>query len=302
MSDTQLHRTKPSSTSWLTWSLILICLPFALLVIVMSLIETPAATCGLLFAGIYVLAFTLPLRLSPMWPRAGWRWYLASLLWGSSAALVLVLASGSGWSTITDKLGWESLEASFAGAYPEEIAKSVGVLLILFTSSRCTRPWHGFVTGALVGLGFEVFENITYGAMGALLHPNSDAQGMLNSWLLRSIAGLGLHVFLTALAGYGLGLAVFMHGWDRVQRLQAIFAGLGSAFLLHFLWNVMWATELIQIAVMIIVGLVLYIATAVVWVRCHRAARRDLPLVVTKPPLRSIDDLPLAHGGTIPGL
>ncbi|QNE88651.1 PrsW family intramembrane metalloprotease [Corynebacterium incognita] len=60
------------------------------------------------------------------------------------------------------------------GAYPEELAKALGLFLLLVTFRELHRPWHGFLGSAVVGLGFETAEYIFYGFMGALTDPVSD--------------------------------------------------------------------------------------------------------------------------------
>ncbi|CAB0673761.1 PrsW family intramembrane metalloprotease [Corynebacterium diphtheriae] len=286
------QRAQPASISWVLWTLIGISIPVIAFFTFANFFASPiAAFLGVLFGLVYFAVGTALFFFSPMWPTAGWKWYFACIGWGAGASFCIVMLSAAPFTDLTDKLGWEAISASFAGAYPEEIAKSLGVLLILFTFSKLTRPWHGFVTGAMIGLGFEVFENISYGVLGAMSDPNTDITGALYSWGIRSIAGPGLHVAFTAIAGYGIGLAVFRYGWDTLQRFLVGLCALGVAFFLHFTWNLQFDSYAKQIANFIIVALILYPLMVWLWLRCHRQAKNDLGVVRMKSPITTIAEL-----------
>ncbi|GGG81076.1 PrsW family intramembrane metalloprotease [Corynebacterium pelargi] len=257
------------------------------------LLSPTASLLGICLAVVYVVGFGALFRFSGLWPKTApvW-WSVACLAWGAGVSFGLVLLSADAWMTLTDNLGWEVVTASFAGAWPEEAAKALGVLLILYATNACTRPWHGFVTGGLIGLGFEVFENILYGGVGAMLDPNSDLEGALTMWALRFVAGPGLHVFLTAVAGFGIGLALFSYRWDKVQRLQALLTGLAWSFTLHFVWNIQWPQWWMQLTGMCIVAILLYGTAIGIWIWSRRAIREDAGVVVVKRPVTRFEDLP----------
>lgn len=224
---------------WIAWVIALIGLPASLVVTVMNATLSAAGFgLGLLFVAAYLVVGILLFRVGPLWPSAGPLYVLSCLLWGAVISFGLVVVPALGWTEITDKLGWTMVEASFGGAYPEELAKALGTLVILYSFRTLNRPWHGFVTGGLVGLGFEVNENLLYGAMGAVLDANSDFDGTVAMWGMRLVAGPGLHVVMTAISGWGIGLAVFQR--NSLRSLWWV----GVAFAMHFLWNIMWPSEL----------------------------------------------------------
>lgn len=253
---------------------------------------------GLLGIGLgvaYVLLLLWLLSRSPMWPErsgSGWRWIAASLLWGGGVSFALVMLGGMPILTLVERLGLVTVSASFGGAYPEEIAKVLGVGVLLFTFRALNRPWHGFVTGALIGLGFEVTENVMYGGFGALLDPNTDITGTLSMWGLRVFVGPGLHIIFSALAGWGLGQAVFTAGKSTAWRLARAGGWLFVAFALHFAWNLLWTSERAQIISYVVVALVMYPLFIWVWVRAHRAARADASYAFTPAPVTSLRALP----------
>lgn len=177
---------------------------------------------------------------SILWRPAG-AWPLLAIGWGAFAAFVFVLAAGEAMSTISAAIGWEAAEAALGGAWPEEVGKVAGIALILLALPRLwNRPWDGLIVGIFVGLGFELIENIQYGVTGALEDANSDVDGMLFLWFIRAVAGPGLHVFFSGVAGFGLGLALLHPSLTTSRRLTIGLAAPIAAFVMHFLWNYAW--------------------------------------------------------------
>lgn len=193
----------------------------------------------LVSAAVIALVWWLMSR-SPLWRPAG-AWPLPALAWGAFASFVFVLAAGDAMTTIAAGLGWEAAEASLGGAWPEEIGKSLGVALILLALPRpWNRPWDGLLVGVFVGLGFELIETVQYGAVGALEDANSDVDGMLFMWFIRAVAGPGLHVFFSGVAGFGVGIALLHPRLTTPTRWLVGLGGPLAAFAMHFLWNYTW--------------------------------------------------------------
>ena len=192
------------------------------------LVDAPVSLINLAGFIAYLIVGTAIFRVSPMWPEElNWKWYLICLLWGGCASVGVVSVIGSPISTVLKRLNLMFFEAALGGAYPEEISKLLGVALILIVSQRFSRPWHGFVVGGMVGLGFEAFENIVYGSFGAMIDPNSDVDGALSVWGYRTVAGPGLHMCLTAISGLAIGYAIYLADIPMRKRLAYMFGGLG---------------------------------------------------------------------------
>lgn len=258
------------------------------------LVSPVGATLGLVFSVPYVALVLWLLSLSPMWPEragAGWLWVATSLLWGGGVGFLLVMAGALPLLEITDRLGLPLIAASLGGAYPEEIAKVLGVGVILFSFRALNRPWHGLMTGAVIGLGFEVAENAMYGTFGALLDPNTDLAGTLQVWAVRLFLGPGLHIIFSGLAGWGLGLALFTAGRSRSWRLRTAGLWLLTAFGLHFAWNLMPSEYWMMIVNYTVVALVMYPLFVWVWLTAHKAAKADESYAYTPVPLTSVGQL-----------
>lgn len=220
----------------------------------------------------YALVFTAVtwFLLSRLLIYRGTPWLLAgaAVLWGCTGAIAL------GAFTVSERLidlayDWDigELAMSLGGAYPEEIAKALGVWLLLHVGRAWwNRPWHGLVAGVLVGIGFEAFENAGYAALFSVYHPTSDIAGVTDMWLLRLVGGPLLHALCTGLVGYGIGVAVYSAGMSRGRRLAWVLAGGAAGFTVHAGWNLLTnslSTQIATMAVSWLLGVVL-LTTAVV--------------------------------------
>lgn len=298
------------------WVLIVVSTPALFLTAAGNAFIAPfAGVLGLVFSLLYLIIVIWLLSRTPLWPdfttfrktpeglkRRGQgsttQWVAASLLWGAFVSFGLVMIFGLSVMDLTTKLGLDFFMASFAGAYPEEIAKSLGIALILLSFRQLNRPWHGLATGALVGLGFEVNENLLYGSTGALLDPNSDLDGVLMMWGYRTVFGPLIHTILSAFAGYGIALALFRAHKTTAWRWGVAGFWVFVAFALHFAWNLMWENQIASIINMVVVSVIMYPLIGYLIVRSWREARTDqtyayTPGVFTTPaPL--LNDAPTA--------
>ncbi|WP_080792763.1 PrsW family intramembrane metalloprotease [Corynebacterium pacaense] len=275
------------------WVLVLLTAPAGIFTVAGSVFISPVSgLLGMVFGAVYLVLIPWLLSRTPLWPdfRSGrrmpdgsrrkgdgatWTWMLACLMWGGSASFAVVMVTALPIMGITDKLGWVFVSASLGGAYPEEIVKSLGILLILYSFRQLNRPWHGLVTGAIVGLGFEVNENILYGATGALMDPNSDFAGLISMWQLRTFVGPLLHTVFSAIAGYGIALALFRAGKSAGWRWAVGCGWVFIAFTLHFAWNLLWENTVIAYVNIVVVCLVMYpLIGYLIWT-CWRQARVD---------------------------
>ncbi|AKE40309.1 putative membrane protein [Corynebacterium kutscheri] len=238
---------------------------------------------GIWFMAAYACFFIFLFRITPVWPKAGWGWLMAALGWGGCVSLIVVTIFAEPVLTVVSILNWEAVTASFAGAYPEEITKAIGVVLILLSFKKLDRPWHGFVVGAMVGAGFEVVENFSYGVVGAITDPNSDLDGAVTLWMLRILVGPGLHVLLSAIAGFGIGYALLGQLPSQLARIVLSAGCLFVSFSLHFTWNLQ--QDVIPYANFIIAGIFGYSLFFWIWFKCSQAAKADRPLLVTTKPL-----------------
>ncbi|MGO1948341.1 MAG: PrsW family intramembrane metalloprotease [Mycobacteriaceae bacterium] len=181
-----------------------------------------------------------------------WLLAAAAILWGMTGAFLIGAFTVSA-HLIEVSYSWDvpEIALSLGGAYPEELAKGLGVWLLLHLGRAWwNRPWHGLVAGVLIGIGFEAFENMGYALSLAPLHASSDLAGTSEMWLLRIVAGPLLHAVCTGLVGYGIGMAVFGGGLTRLRRLAWVLSGGLAGFFVHFGWNLQMSTVPSQLVTM----------------------------------------------------
>jgi protease PrsW len=125
--------------------------------------------------------------------------------------------------------------AALTAPVNEELAKGAGVLLLLTLAPRLIRsPFDGLVVGALVGLGFQISEDISYAFIGAA-NSFGDLGAAWGTIIARTLASIPSHWMFTGIFGAGL---VWFIGRPEVPARKWLGAGLMlTAMLMHGLWD-----------------------------------------------------------------
>ncbi|WP_116115738.1 PrsW family intramembrane metalloprotease [Austwickia chelonae] len=141
-------------------------------------------------------------------------------------------------------LGEQSAQQWFAGLVgptSEEWMKTACILLVmLIARETMTRPMHGLMVGGFVGLGFQVLENLSYLAKGALDSPDSDIKGLLLVGFVRFFSGFTSHQLYSAIIGVGVAVLlgrVVGDKWSLNRRLLVFTGFYALGWFIHFLWN-----------------------------------------------------------------
>lgn len=128
---------------------------------------------------------------------------------------------------------------AIAGPTVEEVLKTLGVVaVVLIARAQVNSVVDGVVYGALVGLGFEIVEDIVYAVSAVALAGGDQVGPVVTTFFLRGfLAGLWSHMLFSALAGAGIGYLVVRT--DRAWRVRVgvAVAGFAAAWFCHFLWN-----------------------------------------------------------------
>jgi RsiW-degrading membrane proteinase PrsW (M82 family) len=168
-------------------------------------------------------------------------WWLLALvfLWGAvpafimavGAQLLLDIPTNMTWSEA--ELAHELVNASVWAPLTEEIAKGLGIVLILALARReIDSVLDGVIYGAMAGLGFAFVENVLY--FGAALAEDGWGGWALTVALRTIPFGLN-HALFTGLTGAGLGIAYLSRKpW---VKLLAPPGGLAAGMLFHGLHN-----------------------------------------------------------------
>ncbi|MFD6100833.1 PrsW family intramembrane metalloprotease [Nocardiopsis flavescens] len=149
---------------------------------------------------------------------------LVAVLWGMTAATGGALLANSALSGVWSKTMGLAFTSAWGAALTaplnEELFKLVGIVLVAVAFPRALRgPVDGFVLGALVGLGFEVTENLIYGLNTvAMAGGVNGAEAVVQTTVLRVVlTGFGSHWAMSAVAGAGVGLLAAA-GWLPGRR------------------------------------------------------------------------------------
>jgi RsiW-degrading membrane proteinase PrsW (M82 family) len=164
--------------------------------------------------------------------------------WGGLVATSVSIPGSAALEDLVAKLGSPHLAADWgatlAGPTVEEIAKTLGVVaIILIARAQINSVLDGIVYGALVGLGFQIVEDIVFSLAAVSLAGQGDrVQPVVATFLLRGfLSGVWSHTLFGALAGAGLGYLVVRRDRSRAQRIGVALLAVLGAWASHVLWN-----------------------------------------------------------------
>jgi RsiW-degrading membrane proteinase PrsW (M82 family) len=169
---------------------------------------------------------------------------VVAFAWGGLVATSVSIPGDAALEDLIAKLGSPHLAASWgaalAGSTVEETAKALGVVAImLIARSQINGVLDGIVYGAMVGLGFQVVEDVVYALASVSLAGQGDRiQPVVTTFLLRGfLSGVWSHTLFGALAGAGLGYLVVRRDRGRANRIAVAALAVLAAWASHVLWN-----------------------------------------------------------------
>ena len=190
-----------------------------------------------------VLFAVIVLWADPYRARRGWI-LAAATVYGATVPTWLGIHANGHLSAITAKLLPNGVGADWgaavAGPNSEEFGKMLGVVMIMLIASHTLRrPMHGLLVGAFVGLGFQIFENVSYAANSAPSNANDDLSGAFSVTLLRSTIGISSHWLYSAIVGVGVAflLGRTVKKLSLIQRIAGFVGFFALGWGLHFWWN-----------------------------------------------------------------
>lgn len=192
---------------------------------------------------LYTIPFLVIIHRIDFFEHEPWISLVAALVWGGLvAAGMALLANEAIFELVTVNRGVlvaQEWGAAIAGPTTEELAKGVGVLLILLVSPRRPRTaLDGFVIGAVVGLGFQVVENFGYTMNVAALEDDPGAAPLVEMFVIRGlIAGPFSHAVYTGIVGLGLGYLVTATSRSWPRRVGVALLAFVGAYVAHWFWN-----------------------------------------------------------------
>ena len=226
----------------------------------------------LLVVGFVLVRLARPVRPPPF------AWSAAAAAWGATAAAGCALLANKGliglWSKSAGVQFAANWSASLSAPLNEETLKLCGVIMIVLAAPRVIQgPLDGMIIGALVGLGFQATENVTYGLNNIVLAGATDpGRAVIDSALVRvGLTALGSHWTMTAVAGAGVGYIVArLRGAEHGGVLAGV-ACLLTAMAMHLLFDAPQLAIAIKVGVNFAIVLVLYLLLSNAYLgRAHR--------------------------------
>ncbi|MYS79074.1 PrsW family intramembrane metalloprotease [Embleya scabrispora] len=167
---------------------------------------------------------------------------VAAVLWGGVVATGFALVANDNVLSYLSKLDPKFATdwgASISAPVIEETLKLLGVVVLILINRRVFESvLDGFVFGALVGLGFQVVENVMYALNAAIQAGETWTAGVVVSFFVRAVVnGLWSHAAFTAMTGAGVAYVVVGVRRPIAVRLAAAGALYTVAWALHFVNN-----------------------------------------------------------------
>lgn len=174
-----------------------------------------------------------------------------ALLWGGVVSLTFSGITNSWFLSFLQHVmpaaQVESWGAAIVAPLDEELYKGLGLgLMYLMARSEFDGVMDGLVYGAMVGLGFQVMENVQY-FMLAADETGGGAGGVVAMFFLRVvISGLYSHMLFTGLMGFGFAYFVTRRGKAMGHRVGVFALCASLSWAAHFVWNSPWLEALMS--------------------------------------------------------
>ncbi|NLE10555.1 MAG: PrsW family intramembrane metalloprotease [Actinobacteria bacterium] len=174
-----------------------------------------------------------------------------ALLWGGVIALTFGGITNSWFLTFLQHVmpagQVDAWGAAIVAPINEELYKGLGlVIMYLMARSEFDSVMDGLVYGAMIGLGFQVMENVQY-FMLATDESGGGPGGVVGMFFLRVVvSGLYSHMLFTGLMGFGFAYYVTQRGRAAAHRVGVFVLCGVLAWAAHFVWNSPWLERLMS--------------------------------------------------------
>ncbi|GLY34221.1 hypothetical protein Amsp01_002450 [Amycolatopsis sp. NBRC 101858] len=203
---------------------------------------TPALTGGVLLFGLYLVPWSLVLRRQNRYTAQPGGLLAAGFAWGGiAAAFWIALPANTALLEIWTKVGGTAFAQNWAAGLTapinEEWSKALGLVLLIGLAPRLVRSaYDGFIIGAAIGLGFQVFEDVLYVYNGAAQTFGADQLvTSVQVFLVRGASGIVSHALFSAIFCTGL---MWVLGRARGERRVALgLVTMLTAMVFHFAWD-----------------------------------------------------------------
>lgn len=253
---------------WLYLTLLIVFGTLVLGPVVIASATPEGLAAALIIVGVQAVALWFIARAMPQLKRQPLSLRLFALAVGLFVAVGSAVFLNQIGALAVAAYGLTSFSAALTAPIGEDISRLLGVLavLTLATRGRIT-VMDGAVYGFLVGMGFELFENLLYAIR------SDDLIATLSTALTRTLVGFGLHALWTTVGGAALAYCLARKQRGLSGRWLVLPAAMLLPMLLHALWDLVpvfakSAGVLAVLAVLYLVSVAAFLAA----VRAGRAA------------------------------
>lgn len=146
------------------------------------------------------------------------------------------------WARVVDPDTFAAWSAALTAPIVEEAAKAAcAAVILVLCSAVFHRVSHALMVGMFVGLGFDVIEDLTYAAVGALNSLDNDVFGASGEVEVRILTSVPSHWAFAALTSVAVLLLLPSFSQRAAlslgPRLALSVALFASAWFLHFFWD-----------------------------------------------------------------
>ena len=173
-----------------------------------------------------------------------------AVIWGGVIALTFAALTNSYFLTFLQNhlsgKTFDSWGAAIVAPINEELYKGAGLLAIyLMARNEIDSLMDGLVYGAMIGLGFQVVENVQYFLHAAAQSGGNQLGAVIGTYFVRVVlAGLYSHTLFSGLMGFGFAYAVTRRNASRRRRYAVLVLFILLAWAAHFVWNSPWLDSL----------------------------------------------------------
>lgn len=141
------------------------------------------------------------------------------------------------------------------------------VLLVLVARNQFPTALSVVAAGAMVGLGFQVLEDLSYSINTAIAFPIDNQFAPIGAMLgTRGIlSGIWSHAMYTSISAFGIGYFLTRRHRPFARRLAVAAAAFAVAWSLHFFWNSPAFTDLGFVPAMIVKAVPVAVVGYLIW-------------------------------------
>ncbi|MFD6801660.1 PrsW family intramembrane metalloprotease [Streptomyces cyaneofuscatus] len=196
---------------------------------------------------LYALPFLLFFRSLDLFEQHPPLGFAMAFAWGGFAACYLAIPLNTAVESLSSKLIGPQFTADWgpalAGPINEETLKILGVILLIMIARTQFRTILSVVVlGAMVGLGFQIVEDLLYSVNTAIQFPYTNQVIPVGLMLLVRgvITGIWSHALYTSVAAFGVGYFITRRHMPLIRRTAVAIGAFALAWFLHFFWNSPW--------------------------------------------------------------